>query len=80
MAIKPSMPNASARNKMNVPNLPVQQAGGLECKPVLGELTYGLERLAMYLQGVDNVYELLWTTTPAGPVYYGDVSRWAMRQ
>lgn len=52
-----------------------QQAGGLECKPVLGELTYGLERLAMYLQGVDNVYELLWTTTPAGPVYYGDVYR-----
>ena len=52
-----------------------QQAGGLECKPVMGELTYGLERLAMYLQGVDNVYELLWTTTPQGPVFYGDVYR-----
>jgi len=37
-----------------------QQAGGLDCKPVLGELTYGLERLAMYLQGKENVYDLVW--------------------
>jgi glycyl-tRNA synthetase alpha chain len=37
-----------------------QQAGGLDCKPVLGELTYGLERLAMYLQGKENVYDLIW--------------------
>lgn len=37
-----------------------QQVGGLECKPVTGEMTYGLERLAMYLQGVDNIYDLIW--------------------
>ena len=37
-----------------------QQVGGLECKPVLGELTYGLERLAMYLQGKDSIFELTW--------------------
>ena len=50
-----------------------QQAGGLDCYPVTGELTYGLERLAMYLQGVESVYDLLWTDTPNGPVRYGDV-------
>ena len=50
-----------------------QQAGGLECKPVMGELTYGLERIAMYLQDVDSVYDLVWTTTPQGVVRYGDV-------
>ncbi|TAL17210.1 glycine--tRNA ligase subunit alpha [bacterium] len=38
-----------------------QQAGGLDCKPVSGEITYGIERIAMYLQGVDNVYDLEWT-------------------
>jgi glycyl-tRNA synthetase alpha chain len=38
-----------------------QEVGGLACKPVLGEITYGLERLAMYLQGKDSVYELVWT-------------------
>lgn len=38
-----------------------QQVGGLACKPVSGELTYGLERLAMYLQGVDSVFDLVWT-------------------
>lgn len=37
-----------------------QQVGGLECKPVMGEMTYGLERLAMYLQGVDSLYDLTW--------------------
>jgi glycyl-tRNA synthetase alpha chain len=41
-----------------------QQVGGIECKPITGEITYGLERLAMYLQGVDNVYNLIWTDTP----------------
>lgn len=46
-----------------------QQVGGLECKPVSGEITYGLERLAMYLQGVDNIYDLVWTDG----VTYGDV-------
>ena len=50
-----------------------QQAGGLECRPVTGEITYGLERLAMYLQGVENVYDLVWTVGPQGPVTYGDV-------
>lgn len=50
-----------------------QQAGGLECHPVTGEITYGLERIAMYLQGVDSVYDLIWAHTPAGPVTYGDV-------
>ena len=46
-----------------------QQVGGIDCKPVTGEITYGLERLAMYLQGVDNVYKLKWTDTMS----YGDV-------
>ncbi len=50
-----------------------QQAGGLECRPVTGELTYGLERLAMALQGVENVYDLIWVDGPDGPVTYGDV-------
>src|SRR6476620_4184021 len=50
-----------------------QQAGGLECRPVLGEITYGLERLAMYIQNVDNVFDLVWTIGPQGPVYYRDV-------
>jgi glycyl-tRNA synthetase alpha chain len=39
-----------------------QQVGGLDCRPVTGEITYGLERIAMYLQGVDNVFELVWTS------------------
>ncbi|MFN8751549.1 MAG: glycine--tRNA ligase subunit alpha, partial [Betaproteobacteria bacterium] len=43
-----------------------QQVGGLDCKPILGEITYGLERLAMYLQGVENVYDLVWTESPDG--------------
>src|SRR3990167_8101578 len=38
-----------------------QQVGGIDCKPITGEITYGLERLAMYLQGVENVYDLIWT-------------------
>ncbi|MFN7094668.1 MAG: glycine--tRNA ligase subunit alpha, partial [Burkholderiales bacterium] len=51
-----------------------QQVGGLDCKPVLGEITYGLERLAMYLQGVDSVYDLVWTTTLDGKIVkYGDI-------
>lgn len=50
-----------------------QQAGGLECRPVLGEITYGLERLCMYLQDCDNVYDLVWTVAPQGTVSYGDV-------
>jgi glycyl-tRNA synthetase alpha chain len=50
-----------------------QQAGGLECRPVTGEITYGLERLTMYLQNVDNVFDLVWTHAPHGTVTYGDV-------
>ena len=51
-----------------------QQVGGLDCKPVLGEITYGIERLAMYLQGVENVYDLVWAVFPDGTeVRYGDV-------
>ncbi|MFQ3229210.1 MAG: glycyl-tRNA synthetase alpha chain [Reinekea sp.] len=51
-----------------------QQVGGIECYPVTGEITYGLERLAMYVQGVDSVYDLIWTIGPDGtPVTYGDV-------
>jgi glycyl-tRNA synthetase alpha chain len=46
-----------------------QQVGGLDCRPITGEITYGLERLAMYLQGVDNVYNLKWTEE----LSYGDV-------
>jgi len=50
-----------------------QQVGGLECKPVSGEITYGLERIAMYLQGVESIYDLVWTDGPLGKVTYGDV-------
>ena len=50
-----------------------QQAGGLECRPVLGEITYGLERLAMYLQGVESVYDLIWSDSGERSVTYGDV-------
>lgn len=51
-----------------------QQAGGLECFPVSGEITYGLERIAMYLQGVDSIYDLVWNKAPDGSVVtYGDV-------
>ncbi len=50
-----------------------QQVGGIDCYPVTGEITYGLERIAMYLQGVDSVYDLVWTDGPFGKVTYGDV-------
>ena len=50
-----------------------QQAGGLECYPVTGEITYGIERIAMYLQSVDSIYDLVWARGPAGDVSYGDV-------
>ena len=46
-----------------------QQVGGIDCKPVLGELTYGLERLALYLQGQESIYDLVWTDG----ITYGDV-------
>lgn len=50
-----------------------QQVGGLDCYPVTGEITYGLERLAMYVQGVDSIYDLVWSDGPFGKVTYGDV-------
>ena len=54
-----------------------QQVGGLECNPITGEITYGLERLAMYLQGKENVFDLVWTTWEEGSerrtLTYGDV-------
>ncbi len=50
-----------------------QQTGGLECRPVLGEITYGTERLAMYLQGVDSVFDLVWTDVGGRTVTYGEV-------
>ncbi len=50
-----------------------QQVGGLECRPVTGEITYGLERLAMYIQGVDSVYDLTWSKSEQGTITYGDI-------
>ncbi len=59
-----------------------QQVGGFDCNPVCTELTYGLERLAMYVQGVENVYDLDWDGVPAeqGGKTYGDVYLEAERQ
>jgi glycyl-tRNA synthetase alpha chain len=50
-----------------------QQVGGLECRPVTGEITYGLERLAMYLQNVSSIFDITWTDGPLGHVTYADV-------
>lgn len=51
-----------------------QQVGGLSCKPVMGEITYGLERLAMAIQAVDSMFDIIWTYMPNGdPVTYGDI-------
>jgi glycyl-tRNA synthetase alpha chain len=51
-----------------------QQVGGLDCRPVTGEITYGLERLAMYLQGVQSMYDILWTQDASGRrITYRDV-------
>ena len=50
-----------------------QQVGGIDCKPITGEITYGLERIAMYLQGVSSVFDLTWTEGLHGRVSYGDV-------
>ena len=52
-----------------------QQVGGLECRPVLGEITYGLERLAMVLQGADNVFDLVWCGEGSDRISYGDLFR-----
>ena len=50
-----------------------QQVGGLECKPVMGELAYGIERICMYMQGVDNISDLVWTKTGNNILTYGDL-------
>lgn len=50
-----------------------QQVGGLDCRPVSGEITYGLERIAMYLQDKDSVFDLVWARTPAGEISYGQI-------
>jgi glycyl-tRNA synthetase alpha chain len=50
-----------------------QQVGGLDCRPVTGEITYGLERLAMYLQRVESIYDIVVTESAAGRISYGDV-------
>jgi glycyl-tRNA synthetase alpha chain len=50
-----------------------QQVGGLECRPVSGEITYGLERLAMYLLDVESIFDITWTDGPLGRVTYRDV-------
>jgi len=50
-----------------------QQVGSLDCRPVMGEITYGLERLAMYIQGKESIFDIVWTEGPFGTVTYGDV-------
>lgn len=51
----------------------MQQVGGLLCQPVMGEITYGLERLAMYKQGVDSLYDLVWSVGKLGQLTYRDL-------
>jgi len=50
-----------------------QQVGGQDCRPVMGEITYGLERLGMYIQGKESIFDIVWTDGPFGAVTYGDV-------
>ena len=50
-----------------------QQIGGFDCRPVSGELTYGIERIAMYLQDKDNIYDVVYSDTTAQPVRYGEI-------
>jgi glycyl-tRNA synthetase alpha chain len=50
-----------------------QQVGGLDCRPITGEITYGLERLAMYLQDVESIFDIIWTDGPLGQITYRDV-------
>ena len=50
-----------------------QQVGGLDCRPVMGEITYGLERLGMYIQGKESIFDIVWTEGPFGAISYGDV-------
>ena len=50
-----------------------QQVGGIECRPVTGEITYGLERIAMYLQDADSMFDLVWHESDAGALSYGEL-------
>jgi glycyl-tRNA synthetase alpha chain len=50
-----------------------QQVGGLDCRPIMGEITYGLERLGMYIQAKESIFDIVWSDGPFGPVTYGDV-------
>jgi glycyl-tRNA synthetase alpha chain len=50
-----------------------QQVGGLDCRPVMGEITYGLERLGMYMQGKESIFDIVWADGPFGSTTYGDV-------
>jgi glycyl-tRNA synthetase alpha chain len=50
-----------------------QQAGGIECKPVTGEIAYGIERLAMVVQNVSHTHDLIWAKGPKGTVTYGNI-------
>ncbi len=50
-----------------------QQVGGLDCRPVMGEITYGLERLGMYIQGKESIFDIVWSDGPFGTITYGDV-------
>jgi len=50
-----------------------QQVGGIDCKPISGEITYGLERIAMYLQNVDSVYDIVWNDQKSNQITYGDL-------
>ncbi len=50
-----------------------QQVGGLDCRPVMGELAYGLERLAMYIQGKESIFDIVWGDARGGAVSYGDI-------
>jgi glycyl-tRNA synthetase alpha chain len=50
-----------------------QQVGGLDCRPVMGEITYGLERLAMYIQGKESIFDIVWADGTFGAITYGDV-------
>ncbi len=50
-----------------------QQVGGLDCRPIMGEITYGLERLAMYIQGKESIFDIVWAEGPFGTITYGDV-------
>ncbi|MFI4890203.1 MAG: glycine--tRNA ligase subunit alpha [Steroidobacterales bacterium] len=51
----------------------LQQVGGLDCRPVMGEIAYGLERLAMYIQGKESIFDIVWSDGPSAAITYGDI-------